>query len=358
LNLVSTSFVEELVAASRIVFPTIPSAAILALFPSLCQLCSAGANWKSRAVRCIVIAHERHFNFRESALSLSTGKELRNKLNQRRGLLVPGAANALAARIIEDLGFEAVYLTGAGLTNTFLGMPDLGFISMPEIAQHTAAIREAVSIPLIVDADTGFGNALNVAHTVRVLERAGADAIQIEDQTMPKKCGHFADKSVIQVGEMAGKIKAAVDARDSDDFLIIARTDALAREGFEAALERAQRYAAAGADVTFVEAPENVDQIRSIPKRLPVPQVINIVVGGRTPVLDQTELAEMGFGLVLYANVALQGAIAGMQNALEELKASGRSQENSEMLASFEERQRLVKKSQFDALGSKYAKDE
>src|SRR5258708_29704686 len=144
-----------------------------------------------------------------------TGKVLRAKLEERRGLLVPGAANALAARIVEDLGFEAVYLTGAGATNSFLGLPDLGFISLTEIAQHTAAIREAVNIPLVVDAETGFGNALNVRHSVRVLERAGADAIQIEDQFMPKKCGHFSNKSVIPIEEMAGKINAAANGRKS-----------------------------------------------------------------------------------------------------------------------------------------------
>jgi 2-methylisocitrate lyase-like PEP mutase family enzyme len=288
-------------------------------------------------------------------LSPDTGQVLRAKLAERRGLLVPGAANALAARIIEDLGFEAVYLTGAGVTNSFWGMPDLGFITLTEIAQHTTTIREAVNIPLLVDAETGFGNALNVRHCVRVLERAGADAIQIEDQTMPKQCGHFSNKSVIPVEEMAGKIKAAVDARSSNDFLIIARTDAIAVEGFEPAIERAQRYIEAGAEVTFVEAPERADDIRKIPQRLSVPQVINVVVGGKTPVFYQDELAKMGFGLVLYANVALQGAIAGMQAALKQLKTSGRMDEASGLVASFAERQRLVKKPLFDELGDKYA---
>jgi len=283
---------------------------------------------------------------------------LRAKLTERRGLLVPGAANALSARIIEDLGFEAVYLTGAGVTNSFWGMPDLGFITLTEIAQHTAAIREAVNIPVLVDADTGFGNALNVRHCVRVLERAGAHAVQIEDQTMPKKCGHFSNKSVIPVDEMAGKIKAAVDARTSSDFLIIARTDAVAVEGFEPAIERAQLYIEAGADVTFVEAPVSADDIQKIPQRLSVPQVINIVVGGKTPVFSQEELAKMGFGLVLYANVALQGAIAGMQAALKQLKASGRMDEASALVANFAERQRLVKKPLFDELGDKYAGEE
>jgi 2-methylisocitrate lyase-like PEP mutase family enzyme len=280
---------------------------------------------------------------------------LRAKLGERRGLLVPGAANALAARIIEDLGFEAVYLTGAGVTNSFWGLPDLGFVSLTEIAQHTATIREAVNIPIVVDADTGFGNALNVRHCVRVLERAGADAIQIEDQTMPKKCGHFSNKSVISVEEMAGKIKAAVDARGTGDFLIIARTDAVAVEGFEPAIERVERYIEAGADVTFVEAPERADELRKIPQRLSVPQVINVVVGGKTPVFSRDDLAKMGFGLVLYANVALQGAIAGMQAALKQLKTTGRMDESSAMVASFAERQRLVKRTLFDELEGKYA---
>lgn len=292
-----------------------------------------------------------------NALIFDTGKVLRAKLEERRGLLVPGAANALAARIIEDLGFEAVYVSGAGVTNSLWGMPDLGFISLPEIAQHTTTIREAVKIPILVDADTGFGNALNVRHTVRVLERAGADAIQLEDQTMPKKCGHFDNKSVISAEEMAGKVKAAVDGRNSRDMLIIARSDALAVEGFDAVIERVQRYIEAGADVTFVEAPESADEMRKIPQRLSVPQVVNVVVGGKTPVLGQEELAKMGYGLVLYANVALQGAIAGMQAALKMLKAKGRVEEVSTMVASFAERQRLVQKPVFDELERKYAED-
>jgi 2-methylisocitrate lyase-like PEP mutase family enzyme len=285
------------------------------------------------------------------------GAVLRRKLAERRGLLVPGAANALAARVIEDLGFEAVYLSGAGITNTFLGIPDLGFISLPEIASHTSAVRDAVSLPIIVDADTGFGNAVNVGHTVRVLERAGANAVQLEDQVSPKRCGHFSGKEVVALGEMTGKIKAAVDARRSPDFLVIARTDARAVEGFEAAIARAEAFVAAGADVTFVEAPESIDEISAIPKRLKVPQLINLVVGGKTPILDQARLAEMGFALVLYANAALQGAVAGMQRALGELKSKGRLDEVPDVVASFKERQRLVQKPRFDALEKKYVSD-
>ena len=276
-------------------------------------------------------------------------------LAERRALLVPGAANALSARIIADLNFQAVYLSGAGLTNTYLSVPDLSFIGLNELAQHTAVIRDAVDLPLIVDADTGFGNALNVYHSVRVLERSGANAIQLEDQIMPKRCGHFSGKALISTSEMLGKIKAATDARHSADTLIIARTDGIAVEGFEAAIERARRYIEAGADVTFVEAPENLDQLHQIPRLLSVPQVANIVIGGKTPVMSQQQLAEAGFGLVLYANAALQGAIVGMQAALRELQTRGQLDEDSDLVAPFSERQRLVQKPLFDSLEQRYA---
>ncbi len=281
-------------------------------------------------------------------------RRFRERLAGRDALLVPGAANALAARVIADLGFEAVYVSGAGVTNTFLGIPDLGFISLPELVQHTTAIREAVDLPLIVDADTGFGNALNVGHTIRALERAGASAIQLEDQVMPKRCGHFAGKDVVPAGEMVGKVKAAVDARRDPNLQIIARTDARAVEGFDAAIERAQRYIEAGADVTFVEAPESLAEIDAIPQRLAVPQLVNMVVGGKTPILDLAALRAKRYAIVLYANAALQGAVRGMQAALGALKVAGRLDE-SPLVASFAERQRLVQKPHFDALERKYA---
>jgi 2-methylisocitrate lyase-like PEP mutase family enzyme len=275
-------------------------------------------------------------------------------VSARRGLLLPGAANALSARIIAGLGFDAVYVTGAGITNSFLGIPDLGFIGLSEIIQHTAAIRDAVDLPVIVDADTGFGNAINVRHAVRGLERAGANAIQLEDQVMPKRCGHFSGKDVVPASEMVAKVRAAAEARHSEHFLVIARTDARAVHGFQAAIDRAGQYIAAGADITFVEAPESLDEVRRIPQLLPVPQLINMVVGGKTPILAASELAEMGYGIVLYANAALQGAILGMQNALGELKSRGRIDETSPTVAGFAERQRLVQKPLFDALERKY----
>jgi len=281
-------------------------------------------------------------------------RQLRDIMATRGGLLLPGAPNALAARIIADLGFQAIYLTGAGLTNMSLGLPDLGFMDLSQAVEHTMAIRNVVDLPVIVDADTGFGNAVNVTHTVRMLERAGASAIQLEDQAMPKRCGHFEGKALVPAQEMASKIKAAVDAR-RDDLVVIARTDARAGEGFQAAIERAQLYVEAGADMTFFEAPQSMDEVRQIPKSLGVPQLLNIVVGGKTPVVSQAQAADMGFSLLLYANAALQGAITGMQRALTTLRDAGSIAEDSGLLATFAERQRLVDKPGFDALDKKYA---
>ena len=288
-------------------------------------------------------------------LEMTQLMSFKQKLQQKRAILVPGAPNALAARVITDLGFEAIYVTGAGVTNMSLGLPDLSFVDLTQIVQHTMAIRNVTDLPLVVDADTGFGNAVNVAHTIRMLERAGANAVQIEDQKMPKRCGHFAGKELVAPQEMAAKVKAAVDARRSDELLIIARTDARATEGFQAALDRAALYVEGGADVIFIEAPESEEEVRRIPASLPVPQLVNLVVGGRTPILGQAELAEIGFAMVLYANVALQGAILGMQNALGALVRVGRMDEDGVIVASFAERQRLVQKSHYDELERRYA---
>src|SRR6476469_7622563 len=191
-------------------------------------------------------------------------REFRKMLVPGAALLLPGVANALAARVVADQGFAAAYVTGAGIANTFLGVPDIGLVTVTELAQHVAAIRAAFPGPLVVDADTGFGNPLNMVRTVELLERAGADALQIEDQVFPKRCGHFAGKEVIPTAEMVAKIKAAVDTRRDSDLLIIARTDAIAPEGYAAAIERAGAYREAGADVTFVEAPTSVDEIADI----------------------------------------------------------------------------------------------
>ncbi len=282
---------------------------------------------------------------------------LRARLERRDALLVPGAGNALTARIIQDAGFEAAYVTGAGIANTYLGAPDVGLVTMTELASTTAAIAEICTLPLIVDIDTGFGNAVNTYRTIRVLERAGASAVQIEDQDFPKKCGHFSGKAVIPVEEMCAKVRAAADTRTDENFLIIARTDARANEGLDAALERAGRYIEAGADLTFVEAPTTTDEMRAITARLSVPQVANMVVGGKTPLLGQAELADIGFSLVLYANTPLQAAMKAMSGALAALKRDGGVQDILGQLADFEERQRLVDKGFYDALEGKYAVD-
>jgi 2-methylisocitrate lyase-like PEP mutase family enzyme len=290
-------------------------------------------------------------------MNSNINRKFRDMVEGRNATLIPGVANALAARIVEDLGFEAVYLSGAGLSNTFLGLPDLGFVGLPELVAHTAAIRDAVGLPIVVDADTGFGNALNVRYTVRALERAGASANQLEDQVSPKRCGHFEGKSVVSTAEMVQKVRAAVDARIDADLLIIARTDARAGWGLAAAIERAQAYAEAGADVMFVEAPESRQELESIPQRLALPQVANVVIGGKTPILDAVDLRRAGFAIVLYANAALQGAVYGMQMALRHLRDSGRLDETGPV-ASFRERQRLVKKEDFDLFERQYASRE
>jgi 2-methylisocitrate lyase-like PEP mutase family enzyme len=285
---------------------------------------------------------------------MSTRKKLRELVEARRGVIVPGAFNALSARVIADLGYEAIYVTGAGVTNMWFGMPDQGFMGLSEIAEHTARIRDAVEVPLLVDADTGFGNALNVYHSVRVLERAGADCIQLEDQVAPKRCGHFNGKDVISTEEAVSKIKAAADARRDPDFLIMARTDAAAVHGFEAAVERAQKFAEAGADILFVEAVTKADEVRALPKLLPKPQLMNMVIGGKTPIFNATQLGELGFGIVLYANAALQGALMGMQKALTVLRDTQEVQESSGLVTPFAERQRLVGKPEWDALEQRY----
>jgi 2-methylisocitrate lyase-like PEP mutase family enzyme len=281
-------------------------------------------------------------------------QRLKELLARRAAVTVPGAANALFARVIEDLGFEAVYVTGAGVANMLLGAPDVGLTTMTEVRDTVAAIAEAVSIPIIVDADTGYGNAVNVVRTVRVLERAGAAGIQIEDQVFPKKCGHFAGKHVIVAEEMVQKIRAAVDARHDQSLQIIARTDAYAVDGLAGALERAHAYVAAGADATFVEAPTTLVELARIPQALDVPQVANIVFGGKTPDPGREKLAELGFSIVLYANAALQAALRASYDVLRVLKSEGSLRSVADRLASFEERQRVVAKDEWDARESRY----
>lgn len=274
-------------------------------------------------------------------------------------ITLPGAFDALSARLIEAAGFEAVYVTGAGLANSSLGVPDIGLVTATELRDHVARIADAVSIPLVVDADTGFGNAVNMARTVRQLERAGASALQIEDQVFPKKCGHFAGKAVIPTGEMVQKIRAAVDARSSEELLIIARTDARAVSTMDDALDRAGRYLEAGADVLFVEAPESIDELKLIGSSFPdVPLVANMVEGGKTPLLSVPELANLGFTLVLFANAALRVSQRAISEMLQELSLSGSTNAVLDRMATWQERQGAVGKPYYDELELKYASEE
>ena len=278
-------------------------------------------------------------------------KELAAK---REALTVPGVANALFARVAEDAGFPVIYATGAGIANMHLGAPDIGLTTLTEVAAAVAAIADAVSVPVIVDADTGFGNSLNMVRTVRVLERAGAAGLQIEDQVFPKRCGHFAGKHIVPADEMIQKIKAATDARKDRDLQIIARTDARAVDGLDAAIDRAHRFAEAGADITFVEAPVSLAELKRIAAELAVPQVANIVHGGRTPDPGRAALAEMGFSIVLYANAGLQAALRAAAQVYAALKNDGSLENVVDLLADFEERQHAVSKDAWDSLENKY----
>jgi 2-methylisocitrate lyase-like PEP mutase family enzyme len=279
---------------------------------------------------------------------------LKTLLASRSAAILPGTPNALFARVIAARGFEAVYVTGAGIANMSLGVPDIGLVTLTELTEHVAAISDAVAIPILVDGDTGFGNALNVGRMVRLLERAGAAGIQIEDQVFPKKCGHFSGKQVIPRDDMASKIKAAVDARTDQDLQIVARTDARAVEGLDTAIERAQAYVEAGADVTFVEAPLDAAEMRRIATEIPVPQIANIVFGGLTPSFPQSELATLRFGAVLYANAVLQAALKSVGDVMIALKRDGSLKQVADQLAGFEERQQAVDKARYDELEQRY----
>ncbi|MBV9078484.1 MAG: isocitrate lyase/PEP mutase family protein [Methylobacteriaceae bacterium] len=227
---------------------------------------------------------------------------LKRRLGEPRPVVAPGIYDGLTASIAAAAGFEALYLSGAALAYTRLGRPDIGLVTMSEVADTIALVRDRVPTPLVVDADTGYGNALNVQRTVRSFERAGASAVQLEDQTFPKRCGHLRDKSLIPPGEMAGKIKAAVDARTSSETLIVARTDAVAVEGLPAAVARAGLYAEAGADILFVEAPKSRDDLAAVAAALgPArPLLANMVEGGDTPILPAGELGVLGYRLVIF----------------------------------------------------------
>lgn len=268
--------------------------------------------------------------------------ELRRQLGGPGLLAVPGASDAITARIVQAAGFPAVYATGAGFANASFAVPDVGLVSVTEVVDHVRRMADSVEIPLIVDADTGYGGVLNVYRTVRDLERAGAAAIQLEDQADPKRCGHFDGQTVVPCQAMVDKLAAALDARTDPDVVIIARTDARENEGLQAALERAQAYAEAGADVIFVEAPRSVDELAAVPRQVPVPCLVNIVEGGKTPELSAVQLQELGYKIALFANTALRVAIRAVQSAMSTLRAEGTTRSLIPEMVTWEERQQLI----------------
>lgn len=253
---------------------------------------------------------------------------LRKRLQTPPILVAPGVYDALSGLIAEQAGAETVYLSGASIAYTRFGRPDIGLVSMSEVADTIAALRDRVGLPILVDADNGFGNALNVQRTVRVFERMGAGALQLEDQTMPKRCGHLDGKSLISTAEMVGKIRAACDARASEETLIIGRTDAIAVEGFEAALDRAEAYVEAGADMLFVEAPQSLAEIGEIVQRFKgrVPLMANMVEGGKTPAMDAAGLEALGFDLVIFPGGVVRAVAATARAYYANLLATGSNQ--------------------------------
>ena len=261
----------------------------------------------------------------DSTVSTTPAARLRRRLAGSPIVIAPCGYDALPASLATTAGFEALYLSGAAIAYTRLGRPDIGLVSMAEVADSLAHVCERVDTPVIVDADTGYGNALNVQRTVQIFERAGAAAIQLEDQTFPKRCGHLADKGLVSTTEMVGKIRAAVDARRNADTVIVARTDAVAVEGFDAAIDRALRYGEAGADLLFVEAPRSRDQLSAVTKALAgkAPLMANMVEGGQTPILSGPELQAIGFSLVIFPGAIVRALARTAQDFYATLKADG-----------------------------------
>jgi carboxyvinyl-carboxyphosphonate phosphorylmutase len=253
--------------------------------------------------------------------------------------VAPGAHNAFTARIIEQTGgFQAVYMTGSGAAMSLIGEPDVGLLTMTEMVTQARNIANAVDLPVIADADTGYGNAINVVRTVREYERAGVAGIHIEDQITPKKCGHFEGKQIVSQNEMVGKIKAAVDAREDPDFVLIARTDARAVLGFEETIKRARVYEEVGADVIFFEAPQSLEELKIIAQSINAPLLVNMDEGTKTPLLTVRELEEMGYKIVIFPRSAPCAAAKTIQELMQLLKETGTTQGFSDRIVTFEER--------------------
>ncbi len=270
-------------------------------------------------------------------------------------VIAPGVADALGARLVALEGFDAVYMTGFGTSLTRLGMPDVGLLTASEMVDNAMRIVDASQLPVVADADTGYGNPVNVRRTIRDYERAGVAGVHLEDQQWPKRCGHLSGKRVIPTAEMVAKLKSACDARRDADFVIIARTDAIAVEGLEAAFERAERYREAGADVLFVEAPVGVEQVKQVAQRFKgVPLLYNMAASGKTPDLPADELARLGFKIAIYPNWILLAAIPAMQKLLRELKRAGGIAGVRDQVATFKQFTEIAGLPEVQALEARY----
>jgi 2-methylisocitrate lyase-like PEP mutase family enzyme len=279
---------------------------------------------------------------------------LKNMLKENRIVVAPGAYDGLSARLVEQAGFPAVYASGGAIARS-TGVPDMGLISPDEIIQRLAEMVEAVGVPVIADADTGYGNALSAQRAARAFERVGVAAFHLEDQTFPKKCGHYDDKGLVPTGEMVQKLRAVRDALTDPDFIVIARTDAIAVEGYEAALARAAAYLEAGADMVFVEAPTTEQQIADIAKRLPGYKLINMFHGGKTPLLPVPKLQEFGYHVVIIPSDTQRAAIRAMQRVLATIARDGSAAAMIDDMASFKEREAIIGTDSFIARDKKYA---
>lgn len=281
--------------------------------------------------------------------------ELRRMLDKGETILAPGAYDCLTAKVIERAGFSALYMTGYGTAASRLGRPDVGLLTMSEMVENARRIAEAVQIPLIADADTGYGNPVNVRRTVQEYERAGVAAIHIEDQVWPKRCGHMEGKRVIPMEEMVQKVRAAVEAREDTDFLIIARTDARAVHGLKEAIARGQAYAHAGADLLFIEAPQSAEEVRVIARSFQVPLLYNYSASGRTPLLPLEELEALGFRIIIFPTQALYTAYKAVMELMEAIRRGIPAQALMERMPSFQEFNAFIGLPEIEVLENRYA---
>jgi len=289
---------------------------------------------------------------------MNSRQSLKRLLQRDKLLVAPGCFDGLSARLVEESGFEAAYLSGGAVARS-MGIPDIGLVTMSETIERACQVVSAIKLPVIADADTGYGNAVNLVRTVREFERAGVAAIHIEDQITPKRCGHLDGKEVISITEMANKLKAALGARTDDNFCIIARTDARGVHGFDDAIERARVFAKLGVDAIFVEAPQSEDELAEIPRRLPgVPLLVNVFKGGKTPMLPMDRLQGMGYRIAIYPSETQRAAIHSMRRALTTLKREGSTESIDDSLTTFKERDKVVGLDDWQKIENEYLRVE